>query len=382
MRNFIGAMGLLCLSGVVRAQGIDRNRVMEYLQDQQYEEAVAYLQPRVNTQEPKEMALLGYTYYQGGKLTDAADIYEKVLALDSTLIPALQYLASIRSQQERYPDAVTLYQRIVQLRPASAAAWKQLSFAAFIAQQPDSGFVWLQQAYQLNPLDARVVSRTAEEWMDRKVYPRADSIARAFLAKDSTVPAVLMTAAKTTYMVKDYKRTINIGEQLQRLNAVGPNTFIYVMAANYNLKKYQACIDIYGYLLDRNAASENITYYAALANTALRQYKESNDLLLRCIDMAKSSSLEGYYNSMATNYESLRQFKPALASLDTSWYLSHKPLRQYSMGRIYENGLHNDNTAMKYYKRFMQLYKPDSPEDEAVIYQYLKSRIKNQGYNK
>nr|WP_295864431.1 tetratricopeptide repeat protein [uncultured Chitinophaga sp.] len=382
MRNFIGIIGWLCISGTVRAQGIDRNRVMEYLQDQQYEEAIAYLRPKVNLQEPREMALLGYTYYQGGKMTDAADTYEKVLMLDSTLIPALQNLATIRSQQERHGEAVSLYQRIVQLKPASAAAWKQLGFAAFIAQMPDSGFAWLQQAYQLNPADARVAARTAEEWMERKAYPRADSITRVFLERDSTASVVLMTAAKTTYMVKNYQRTAGIGEQLQRLNVVVPNTFVYIIAANYTLKKYQACIDIYQYLLDRNAASENITYYTALAHTALRQYKESNELLLRCIDFAKSSSLENYYSSMATNYENLRQFKPALASLDTSWYLSHNPLRQYSMGRIYETGLNNNNTAMKYYKRFLQLYKPGSSPEETEIHRYLRSRIKTQGYSK
>lgn len=382
MRNFIGIIGWLCLSGTVRAQGIDRNRVMEYLQDQQYDEAIAYLRPKVNLHDAREMALLGYTYYQGGKIADAAGTYEKVLTLDSTLIPALQYLATIRSQQERYGEAVPLYQRIVQLKPASAAAWKQLSFAAFSAQMPDSGFVWLQQAYQLNPADARVAARTAEEWMERKAYLRADSITRAFLEKDSSAAAVLMTAAKTAYMVKNYQRTAGIGEQLQRLNVVSPNTFVYVIAANYTLKRYQACIGIYQYLLDRNAASENITFYTALARTALRQYRESNELLLRCIDFAKSSSLESYYSSMAINYENMRQFRPALASLDTSWYLSQKPLRQYSMGRIYETGLHNGHTAMKHYKRFLQLYKPGSSPEETEIHQYLQSRMKTQGYSK
>lgn len=355
---------------------------MEYLQDQQYEEAITYLLPKVNIHEPREMALLGYTYYQGGKLTDAADTYEKVLTLDSTFLPALQSLATIRSQQEQYAAAVGLYQRIAQLKPGAAAAWKQLGFAAFMAQMPDSGFVWLQQAYRLNPADARVAARTAEEWMDRKAYPRADSITRVFLEKDSTAAPVLMTAAKAAYMVKDYQRTAGIGEQLQRLNVVSPNTFVYVIAANYMLKKYQTCIDIYHYLLDRNAASESVTYYTALAHTALRQYRESNELLLRCIDFAKSSSLEGYYSSMANNYENMRQFKPALACLDTSWYLSHKPLRQYGMGRIYETGLHNDNAAMKYYKRFLQLYKPGSSPEETEIHQYLQSRIKTQGYSK
>ncbi len=375
MRKILGTIGLVLLCMITRAQGIDRNKVMEYLQDQQYEEAIAYLQPAVNSQSPREMALLAYTYYQSGKLADAAATYEKVLQLDSNHIPALQYLASIRSQQEQFPLALTLYQRITRLRPNSAPAWKQLSFTAFLAQQPDSGFTWLCKAYLLNPADPKVVSRLAEEWIDKKAYPQADSIVKAFLIRDSTQSTVLMTAAKTAYLVKDYRRTVSIGEKLQGLNIVSPNTFIYVIAASYNLKKYTDCIRIYDYMLSGNAASENITYYAALAHTALRQYSESNELLQRCITMAKSSSLENYYNSTSVNYEGMRQYKPALAALDTSWYLSHKPLRQYSMGRIYETGLKNDAAAMKYYKRYLQLYKPGST-DEDEIYRYLRDRVK------
>ncbi|MBC9932992.1 tetratricopeptide repeat protein [Chitinophaga qingshengii] len=374
-------MACLCLSATAAAQGIDRNKVMEYLQDQQYDEAVGYLQPKVNPREPRDLSLLAYTYYQGGKLSEAANTYEKVLVLDSTSVPALQYLATIRTQQEQYHEAVTRYERITRLKPASALAWKQLAFSGFIAQLPDSGFAWLQHAYRLNPADARVAARMAEEWIDRKAWQRADSITRAFLAVDSTVSSVLMVAAKTAYLVKDYQRTAIIGEQLQRLNVVSPNTFVYVIAANFSLKKYQTCVELYKYVLDNNAASEHITYYAALAYTALRQYTESNELLERCIGMAKSSSLEDYYGSRSVNYENMRQYKAALANLDTSWYLSRKPLRQYSMGRIYETGLHNDRTAMKYYQRYLQLYKPGSREDEE-IYQYLKSRVKTQGYSK
>lgn len=374
MKNILyGIIWLIIPLTTLAQSSVDRNKVMEYLQEQQYDEAIIYLRLNVDPGNPKQLALLGYTLYQSGKINEAADTYEKVLLLDSTHIPALQSLATIRSQQELYPQAQMLYLRLVKLRPQHAPSWKLLSFAAFNASQPDSGFVWLQTAYRLNPMDYRVVARLAEEWIDKQNFELADSIANAYLTRDSVQTTVLMVAAKTAFLNKAYERTIDLGARLRALHLISPNTFSYVTVACYILKKYEDCLDIYEYMRAGNAASENITYYAALGAAALKRYQQSNDLLQLCITMAKSSTLEGYYNSTAANYESMGQYKTAMAYLDTSYYLAKRPLRQYSIGRIYETALHNETTAMKYYKRYLQLYKPGTRE-ENQIYQYLKNR--------
>ncbi len=349
---------------------------MDYLQEQQYEEALNYLAPFAQSSNPQVLSLLAYTYYQSGNMAAAAEQYNKVLQQDSNHLAALQYLAAISMQQESYRQAVAYDQRIVKLKPASAAAWKQLSFAAFAAQLPDSAFVWLQQAYRLNAKDPKVTARLAEEWIERKNYPLADSIVNAFMASDSSQVAVLGAAAKTSYYNKQYARTIAIGGRLMSLNVSSPGIFLYVVVAGYTAKKYEQCILFYEYLKAANTASESITYYTALAYTSLKQYEESNTLLQQCIAMAKSPNLENYYSSAAHNYEQLQLFKPAIAYLDTAWYIGHRPLNQYSIGRIYETAYKNDATALKYYKRYVQLYKPGSNNnEEKEIYDYLKKRM-------
>jgi hypothetical protein len=77
---------------------------------------------------------------------------------------------------------------------------------------------------------------------------------------------------------------------------------------------------------------------------------------------------------MSVNYEELHQYKPAIASLDTAYYLSHQPLRQYSIGRIYEVHLKNKSAATRYYKHYMQQGNPSNTE-EAKIYRYLHSNV-------
>jgi hypothetical protein len=58
---------LLCSTTKIIAQSsVNRNRVMEYLQDQQYDEAIAYLKPAVNTADARQRALLAYVHQLRG----------------------------------------------------------------------------------------------------------------------------------------------------------------------------------------------------------------------------------------------------------------------------------------------------------------------------
>lgn len=367
--------GCLLTGNYAGAQSVDRNRVMEYLQDQHYEEAIAYLKPGIDTNNAKEVALLAYTYYQAGKTADAANRYEKVLSLDSNYVSAHQYLANILTQQDQTLGAIAHFKRITALQPLNASGWKQLSFAGFSGHQNDSAFKWLNKAYELKPSDARVVARLAEEWLERKRYNTADSLINLYLATDSGSAIVLMTAVRTSFLKKEYPRTLLFGHKLMKQNIASPNTFLYVASACYNMQQYEECVGVYEYLKARNATSENIIYYAAMAETQLKKYEESNVLLKLCISMALSPSLDNYYSGMAINYEATGKYKPAIASLDTAYYLFQQPLRQYSIGRIYDARLNNQAVALRYYRKYLALYKPEATQEEKDIYKYLKGRL-------
>lgn len=377
MRIYSWIAGCLMMADiqVAVAQSADKNRVMEYLQEQRYEDAISYLKPVINDADTKDLSLLAYTYYQAGKIPEATETYNKVLLLDSNYVVAHQYLASIKYQQEQPLNALIHYKRIVQLQPQNATAWKQLSFAGFAGFLNDSAFVWLEKAYVLKPTDPKVVARLAEEWIEKKRFNTADSLISIFLTNDSSSAAVLMTGTRTSYLQKDYTRTLTFGHKLMEQHLVSPNTFLYVTAAGYNLKKYEECEQVYEYLRERNATSENIIYYAAMAKTQLKKYEESNELLRLCINMALSKNLDNYFSGMSANYEASGKYKPAIASLDTAYYLFHQPLREYSIGRIYDTHLKNEAAAQRYYKKYLQLYKPTSTEEEKAIYRYLKTRV-------
>lgn len=370
---------ILCCLQPARAQqapdSIDRTQVIEYFQDQQYEQAVQYLKSRLQPGNNKHLSLLGYAYYQWGRLPEAMNVYQQILQLDSNHLQALQNLGAIYLQQENARAAIPYYRQLTTLQPRQAVYFRQLAFACFAAREPDTAFAYLRKAYDLNPHDSRVVARLGEEWVDRKEYARADSVLNAYLITDSLQTSVIVPAIKSAYFQKGYARAIALGQRLLRHQAVSLTAYMYVAAACYNTKAYRECINVYEFLNRRNLANEGIMYYAAISCTALKDYTRSNELLQVCIDMAKSKSLDDYYSAMSANYEGTRSYKKALACLDTAYYLFHQPLRQYSMGRIHDQHLQSPAAARRHYERYLKQAQP-ADKDELSIYRYVQQKVK------
>ncbi|WP_298739508.1 hypothetical protein [uncultured Chitinophaga sp.] len=352
---------------------IDNALVVSWFQDQQYDQAAAYLQNRVNPANTSQLALLGYAYYQWGRWPETIQTYQQILQLDSQHLSAHQYLAAIFMQQENPVQAIPHYQKLISLRPQQALYYRQLSFAYFAARMQDSGFACLQKAYALNPADAKVVARLAEEWMTQQRYAAADSILQPYLATDSLQTAVIIPGIKNAFYLKDYPRAIALGQRLIRLKVISATAYTYVAAACYYNRQYQECIYVNDFLTQQQLNTEATMYYAAMACTALKDYTRSNELLQQCIDLSKSRSLDDYYTAMGANYENMKAYRKATACLDTAYYLFHKPLRQYSIARIYDEHLSDPAAAKRHYRRYLLM--AARREEDPAVFKYVQQRL-------
>jgi tetratricopeptide (TPR) repeat protein len=344
---------------------------MEYLQEQDYPRAIAYQQAHLDTNNIKQQSLLAYTYYQSGNDNDAIKRYQKVLSLDSTNVSAHQYIANICLAKHADILAIPHLRSIAALRPQNSVAIRQLSFTLLNNDQSEEGFALLLKAYQMNPADPKTVNRLADERIGQEMYTSADSILNVYLQKDSSQYYIIGTALRCNYYLKNYKNCILLGKYLMANEVIMPGAMSFLTSASFTQKDYQFCIDINTYMEDRKSPSEQIMYYAALAYTKLKKYPESNQLLNTCINLARSKNLPDYYAAMASNDEGLKLFKPAIANMDTAYYLSREPMHLYSIGRMYDVNMKNETAAKKYYKRYLQ--EGDSTDkQEAMIYKYLK----------
>ncbi|RFS23231.1 hypothetical protein DVR12_09430 [Chitinophaga silvatica] len=357
-------------SALSQQSSINKTIVMEYVQNQQFREALEYVQPKFLTSNIQDLSLYAYLQYLNGNLKEAATQYEQVLQLDSNQLVAHQYLTSI--YKDKPEDAIPHYLHIIRLQPNNAMAFRQLAFAFYRIKESDTAFFFLNKSYSLNSKDPITASRLADELIDRNNFMRADSILCSFIETDSTDLNVITSSIRLAWRLGDYSRCIMFGNQMMNAKQIS-TAFSYVIAAQYRQKQYKECITIYDYLAPLNQASPNIMYFTALAHTALKNYDSSNNLLQICIDLATSVSLDDYYTGKSANYEGMKQYKSAIAALDTAWYLFQRPLRQYSIGRIYDVNLGNKQKAIVHYKRYLTT-KPESPEEKA-IYKYLKEYV-------
>ena len=352
----------------------DKNKIMDYLQNQQFEEAISYLSPALASDSDNSTLLgyIGYVYYMNDKEEDAARIYQHLLRLDSSNTTALHYLVLLTNADD--PDQAIQYTaRLLSLQPSKAAWWRTMGDLLRRKEQPDSALFYLEQAYLLAPADNKTISSLTDLLIQKKAYPRADSILDIALAKDSLNPNFLKLRVRSAYLAGDFPGVLAPGERTLLLEEPILQSQTWLALSYYNLQKYSDCIRVCEYMLGKGLDVEAIYYYEARAQAKLKQYTLSDSLLNICLSKAISHTAEWYYYDLGGNYEALKDFKKAIASYDTAFYLFKDPTMLYNCGRICESNLHNTNLARQYYRRYLALAHPQSP-DEKKAYAYVRSR--------
>lgn len=353
---------------------IDKNKVLNYFQDQQFEEAINYLLPLL-VRDSGNIQLLGYAgyaYNMSDNARVAADYYERILRIDSLNLSANQNLANIHFI--RNPDAAqTLTLKLIRLQPQKAAHYRNMGNLLNRKKEKDSALLFYEQAYRLSSEDPRNAAALAELLIDIKNYGRADSILSVGLTKDSLYIPFLISAIRSAYETEHYEEALLPGEKLMKLQEVTLKPFTQVMLSYYNLKKYADCIRISDYLRSQEIRVEAVNYYEAKAWAKLKEFDKSNDLLRICLESAISKTAELYYYALAANDEELGKYTRAVAHYDTAYYLFKDPLMKYNAGRIYDMKLKNPGQANKYFKKYLILADTSTP-DEKKIYHYLHGR--------
>lgn len=375
-KSFISCVvsAVFALTAIAQPSPVEKNKVLEYFQEQQFDEAITYLQPVVATDSTNQQALrfLAYAYYMSENVKAAEQCYLKMVSIDSNELSGNHYLATIYNNRE--PEKAMQYTfRLIQLQPRKAMYYRNMGELLQRKNYPDSALLYLTRAYDLAPGDARNLASLADLFIYRKEYSRADSLLEVGLTRDSLNTSFLKLRIRSAYDNKDYEAVLLPGERLMRLADITIGALNKVALAHYNLQHYEDCIRVCEYMSGMGLESEAINYYQAKAWAKLKDYPKSNTFLETCLGMAISNNAEMYYFAMGENLEGLKQFKKAAAAYDTAFYLFKNPLALYSCGRIYEVELKNPTLARQYYTRYLALAQPLAP-DEKKAYAYVKER--------
>lgn len=352
----------------------DKSRVMDYFQNQQFDEAISYLATAIDEDSANAGVLgyLGYAYYMTDRGTAAERCYKRILGLDSGSVSALYYLETIVGRDD--PDQALGYVvRLTSLQPSKAAWWRTKGELLRRLRQSDSAYAAFMTAYGLAPEETKNVTALAEMLIERKNFTAADSILDIALGRDSLSFPVIKTRMRSAYSAKDFAAVTPLGERVMRLNLPDVNVQSWLALSYYNLKQYPDCIRACEFLTDAGYDVEAVLYYESRALSKLARYDESNELLQICLKKAIEPTAEWYYHDRADNFEGKHQYKAALSHYDTAYYMFHSPLMLYNAGRVAETGLKDISLARKYYRRYLTTGRPVDAE-ERKAYDYVRRR--------
>ncbi len=361
------------------AGGVDKDKVMDFFQDQQFDEAINYLSPvlQADSDNTPVLTYAGYAYYMQDNEPAAVDCYRRMLLVDSNSITGLHYLVLLLENQESR-EALDYSLRLVQLQPAKAAWWRTAGELWRHKQNPDSALAYLGRAYALAPGDMKTVAALAGVLIEGKAYPQADSILDLGLVKDSLNTPLLKLRVQGAYFSKRYDEALIPGERLLRLNEPALNALEWLSLSYYDLKQYPDCIRVCEGMVALGLDMEAVYYYESRAQARLRHFADSDSLLRKALSKAINKTAEWYYDDLGDNYESTKEYRQSLAHYDTAFYLFKDPLVLYTCGRIAESELHDLVMARRYFRRYLALAKPEKAEEKR-IYGLVK---KQWGYGK
>jgi tetratricopeptide (TPR) repeat protein len=356
------------------AGGVDKEKVMDLFQDQQYDEALGYLSPvlQADSDNLPVLTYAGYAYYMSENETAAIACYRRMLRVDSNSVTGLHYLVLLQENSD-VADALQYALQLVQLQPKKAAWWRSAGELLGREKMPDSAIGYLWKAYALAPRDVKTVRVLGDILIDRKEFPQADSILDIALAVDSMNLSMLELRVKSAYFGKHYDQALVPGERILRLNEPLVRPLEWLALSYYELKKYPDCIRVCESMQDMGLDVEAVYYYESRAQAKTGHYGESDSLLRKALGKAISKTAEWYYDDLGDNYESQKEYRKAVAHYDTAYYLFREPLALYTCGRICESELHDPARARSYYRRYLAVAKPES-EEEKKVWRYVKRR--------
>lgn len=359
---------------VLKPYPVDKSKVLDFFQNQQFEEALSYLQPAAiaDSSNISILAWMGYANYMTDDKPAAENYYQRIVQLDSNNVPALYYLVTL-NRDDAYVMAMGYAARLITIQPDKPLWWRTMGDLFRRSNEIDSAIFYHHRAYELAPADWRNTVALADALIEKKDYHQADSILDIGLAKDSMNLSLLRSRIHSAYLNQNYAAALVPGERIIRQNQPILNAITWLALSYYNLKRYDECIATCQYLLDNGFDVEAIYYYQARGYAKLKKYDKSNQLLAVCLKKAISHTAEWYYNDLAENNEALKNYKSALANSDTSYYLFRDPLMLYNCGRICESLLKNESMARKYYRQYLSVAHPQSAEEQKA-YSYVRRR--------
>ena len=350
---------------------IDTEKLLEYYENQRYDDAARYLQSiyTEDTQDIKALSQIAYCNMMAGKLPEAEKSYLKINTLQPDNISTLFSLTSINSRRGNASKAKSYLQQIIRLDSMNFNAYKQL---AGYEDTSEAKLKYLQKANTLHATDPDVAYDLSQVYRELKQYQPAYDVLKTAISADPENFTLQQAQLPLSNLLGKYQEVIEVGEKLLKINA-DPNIINDMGQAYFYVKAYQKCIDMYKILEDLGVQNEGTLYYMALSYRELKEYDKAALYAQKTIDEAISDHTPLYYAALAGIYEDKNQYNDALAAYKRGLTFAQNNMIYYRMGLLYDLNLKQSKNAVTYYQMYLKS-KPDQLKEKEQI-EYAKQRV-------
>lgn len=373
MRTWITLLMLLLSFGDMAGQSakINTEKLLEYYENQRYEDAAKYLQSIYtdDTQDIKALSQIAYCNMMAGKLPEAEKAYLKINGIQPDNPSTLFSLVSINSRRGNASKAKSYLQQIIRLDSMNFNAYKQL---AAYEDTSEAKLRFLKKANALKAADPDVAYDLSMVYRELKQYQQAYDVLQTAISADPENFTLQQAQLPVSNQLGKYTEVITTGEKLLKINA-DANVMNDLGQAYFYLKDYQKCADIYTILENLGVQNEGTLYYMALSYRELKDYDKAAIYAQKTIDEAISDHTTLYYAALAGIYEDKNQYHEALNAYKRGLTFGESNIIYYRLGLLYDLNLKQPKNAVTYYQLYLK-NKPDQAKEKQQI-DYAKGRI-------
>lgn len=371
-RLFLSCFALL-LSLFCFAQDmvVDKEKLLEFYQNQRYAEAARYLQQTypANTTDVKALLQLAYVNLMAGNLPNAAALYQKIDSLQPRTMSVYFNLANIYAKRGDNLRSRSYLEKIISIDSTNFNALKQLpNYTDSISLK----IFYLKKANNIRPADADVAGDLAECYKLKKMPENAYKVLQVAIAADTGNFVLQRQILPFANALKKYQEVTVTGEKLLN-NDRDPNVMKDVGTAYFFLKRYEKSLSYFKMIEDLDKQNESILYYMTLCYRELKDNDRAAFYANKTIAEGISPNISFYYSVLGDILETSN--KLAKASLAYQKGLTFNADRQlyYRLGLLNDLKLNKKAAALRYYKLYLQ-NNPDVKTEQSQI-DYTKIRV-------
>ncbi|MFB9841548.1 tetratricopeptide repeat protein [Mucilaginibacter ginsenosidivorans] len=374
MKSILLSTLLLILFMNTRAQDkpVDE-QLVDYYQTQRYADALELLKSTYHepVTDQKVLSSMAYASQMAGLLADAETYYQRVYDLDSANYRVLFSLGNLNLRKGNNQKAKGYFLRLLQKDSSNFILYKDLAQISIDESDSVKIMTCLEKANQLQPKDADVAGQLSGFYIGAKKYPAAEKVLDTAINADPQNIFLLQSLVKLEYAQRKWKDVIATGESLFQAGDNSPYVQNKVGEAYYFNKQYVCGIETLS-AIQGIYKTEGTFYFIASCYKGLKDQAKAIEFFNRAIEAGLSPNISSYYDEIADSYTTLKKNRSALQAYQKSLQFEESPLTYYLIAGLYDTGLKNKKSALRYYRKYIAS-KP--PEKQKKYVDYSKSRI-------